>query len=1123
MLWYIIYAIGLRSTSNPPTLSGNHPIRRAFYRHGKTTAQHWLVAMLVSVAIAMGFSYPTIFLSESPTAGMAAYPHHVWTTAKPFEGDADRTDVEMRQIWVHGSYMKALDKDVLKDALTIQQKLVGNEKLTTIFPGLSEKLRSSTLSWGYHSPLMYWNNSHQMIDADEDVLETINDLSRASSLLDVSLRPASVFAGKKFSRRKLTAADALVITLMNKVDNNVGDDWSARMTLLANGACVNCTIFPHDGHVSRNRVYEFSFTPLSRGEHVLFAFAYGFMALYTILSLRKMRAFHSRFGLVVTAITQMTCSVLAAFTICNILKINLSMIPQNAYPFVVLVIGLENMFRIINAVLAYPATMATELRIANALGDVGPVSVLTAAQNVLILSILARLVSPGVAAFCAFACIATLFDVFFLLTFFVAVLNVDIRRFELQDALSRANRSRHRHRPSPNTHHQSWLDALVHGRLPVSTRMAGTAVTTTFILSLNYHFFEHQGKATSLSELFRLLKKGPPTMSEFDTFAPPPINASLTPGQWMRMQDFDTAKEVMRLAKPGADSFIVRVFAPLIVVLAGADRTDMDVEEAWTTALRNFAIFNFYPVSVAIVFIVAFVAVLMNFLLYTDHADSLFGNDQNEDEEALSLQTVDLPHRLDIVMLAGIEQGHFVSIGLDRSIAIGKYDRTQRRHTIVSLPTGSLAAISWPIHYTAIDENGEWIALHCADDQIWLHKWTSASITGRVLRYPDDNPPLIFRFVRLPCADGSRTYFMVLTSGGRMAFIDMETGRESSARIESAPLVGAKVFETSTQSRRLLAVTDRATIHSYNWIENSWVETAKSNLSIPMTYGRLTGAVRIDCPAELNGTLMVVTSSSLSFLDSQSLNTLSQSEAPLSEAPFDEVVLGPSVQCSACGLSALRSISIVSGREVSSNVDCAITLFTPQPNAENAAICIRKGSDSCQSLDGVQKIHHSISKAGAWSSVASQVILGLRKTVAEGSAKPLANGGLKAGGVGSNLRQRRHARFNAQPAGAQQDSTWEAYSISCEGEMEAIDASPATDEDDHHSSDGGMPQKQQALYVTTPGPAVALDAQSVAVAFGNSVKVIRSTRRGSLIGRKTGRKLDRQPTGEVVNGSAKKE
>jgi hypothetical protein len=65
------------------------------------------------------------------------------------------------------------------------------------------------------------------------------------------------------------------------------------------------------------------------------------MVVYVLLSLRRLKAFHSRFGLVVTAITQIATSVVASITICGVLKINLATIPKNAYPFIVLIIGIE--------------------------------------------------------------------------------------------------------------------------------------------------------------------------------------------------------------------------------------------------------------------------------------------------------------------------------------------------------------------------------------------------------------------------------------------------------------------------------------------------------------------------------------------------------------------------------------------------------------------------------------------------------------------------------------------------------------------------------------------------------------------------------------------------------------
>ncbi len=295
MIWYLLYPI--RGTSQPPRLSGDHPIRRAFYRHGRTTAQHWLLAMLASVAIAVGFSYPTVLLAENPTAGFATYPHHVWTTTKPLGDGEQHADVEMRQVWVHGSYMQALSKEVLHSALDIQQSLVGGGSPSSIIPALDDKLQSSTLNWGYHSPLMYWNNSHEVIDEDDDLLRTINQKARTtSSQLNVALRPASVFAGKKFSRSNLVAADALIITLINKVKDGIGSEWRRRMGSLGTGPCSECTLYPGDGHVTRNRVYEFSFTPLTAKENIAFAIAYGFMALYVLLSIRRLKAFHSRFG-----------------------------------------------------------------------------------------------------------------------------------------------------------------------------------------------------------------------------------------------------------------------------------------------------------------------------------------------------------------------------------------------------------------------------------------------------------------------------------------------------------------------------------------------------------------------------------------------------------------------------------------------------------------------------------------------------------------------------------------------------------------------------------------------------------------------------------------------------------
>ena len=82
---------------------------------------------------------------------------------------------------------------------------------------------------------------------------------------------------------------------------------------------------------------------MSMTDDIALAVAYLTMAFYVLASLRKLRAVKSQFGLIITVISQITISVLASITICGLLKINLTQIPQEAYPFVVLAIGLENM------------------------------------------------------------------------------------------------------------------------------------------------------------------------------------------------------------------------------------------------------------------------------------------------------------------------------------------------------------------------------------------------------------------------------------------------------------------------------------------------------------------------------------------------------------------------------------------------------------------------------------------------------------------------------------------------------------------------------------------------------------------------------------------------------------
>jgi len=221
-------------------------------------------------------------------------------------------------MWIHGDYMKALEKRVLLDALDIQDALLHKDlpsSETHEIPISSSTAAerelvepdtdscgfpsSQNVSWGFHSPLIYWNCSRSAIEHDADVKQTINDQVYRHSYLNFTLRPSSVFAGKQFVKHKLNASDALVITLFDKTRQGIGKVWEERSVALASRSEGRFDFHPALGRSTGNQLYEFRFKPMSLYDDLGLAAAYGAMAFYFLVSLRKLRALKSKIGLAI--------------------------------------------------------------------------------------------------------------------------------------------------------------------------------------------------------------------------------------------------------------------------------------------------------------------------------------------------------------------------------------------------------------------------------------------------------------------------------------------------------------------------------------------------------------------------------------------------------------------------------------------------------------------------------------------------------------------------------------------------------------------------------------------------------------------------------------------------------
>lgn len=731
MIWYLLYPI--RGTTEPPVLSPSHPLRLAFERYGRYAARHVVTTLLISAAVATMLIYPIPFLFTNDFInGASNLPHHVWTVAQPLPYNAvAEPDIIMRSAWIHGSYMEVLDPQLLASALDLQDELLGDTKdfnplraldrpvdtdvdtdtlgfLRELSPSQRDALHiindHSSQSWFFHSPLQYWNCDRDTILLDPDAVATVNRKKTLSTSVNVTLRHSVVFSGKRFESRRLVAADALVITLLHRRDSPVGQQWAKKAAMLAEQVTNDWDVYPSDGRISSSRLYEFQFRPISLEDTVTLALGYGLAIGYFLMSLSKMRAVKSKIGLMTTVVTQIIITIMSSFTVCAVFNVDLSRIPSAAYPLVILAVSLENIFRLINAVLITPSEDSTSSRIGEAFGETAPVSLASSVQNIAILAILSRWVSPGVAGFCTFLAVAIFFDVFYMSTFFLSVLSVDVRRTELSDTLAKAAlRSQHHHATDPNGR-RPWFEQIFQGKTALSTRIAGTFVMIGFVLVAQWHFFDQEMLVDSPIGLFGDLDSANATKSTMLEG----INQARSPTSWLRLQDHETAQELINIIKPKAHSYVAQVYEPLVFVKKGSDRKPRSKEPALLPAAYDFINHEMTQFTVIVILVVAVLRLFISYLLWEDEG-SREGEWDDDDTPLLSVKTFPEGHSLDIAMIATSSDGHLVSVGLDRSIRVWDV----RSGTNYALSEGGSVASSmlFPVLAIAIDDESRWLAL----------------------------------------------------------------------------------------------------------------------------------------------------------------------------------------------------------------------------------------------------------------------------------------------------------------------------------------------------------------------------------------------------------------------------
>ncbi|KAK4449133.1 sterol-sensing domain of SREBP cleavage-activation-domain-containing protein [Podospora aff. communis PSN243] len=1099
MLWYLLYPI--RGTTEAPVLAPSHPLRAAFSRYGVWAARHVQIVLPISTAIVFVFLYmfPFLYTTDATniTSGVSNLPKHVWTDAQPLGSRADLApDVIMRSIWVHGSYMKALDREVLLGALNLQDELLGP---TTNFnprqpaprkpvaaagsPELAADLSRTERdafhiingvtdsSWFFHSPLQYWSGNASNIAADMDIVSTVNARKTQSTSVNVTLRHSIVFSGKRFEDRKLVAADALVITLIHLRDSPVGKQWVRKLEALAHSMQDKWQVYPEDGRSPSSQLYEFQFRPMSWFDLVVLSIAYSLTLVYLILSLSRLHAVKSRLGLMVTIVCQIAASIVSSFTVCAIFKVDLSRIPYYAYPLVILAISMENSLRLINAVIMTSSSVNIHARIGEAFGATAHVAMANRFSNLGILLGLSMITVPGVAAFCTFAAVAIIFDFFYLATFFLSVLSVDVRQRELSElekASLKRTKSQQSHGGNP-----TWADTFRNirfGDVSLSTRIAGTFVALGFVLTAQLHYAPDSWQWW-LNHLFKKPWENAGESPKSSLLIN--IHQARSPTSWLRLQDHETAREVINVIKPWAHSYIALVYDPVVFVLKGSDRNPQGREPYFLPAVYDFFHHEIYRFLVMLMTMIAMIVLFTRYLL-RDGVKQPGDPEHPEDEPLLSIQTLSRDHALDVEMMTSSPEGYLVSVGLDRTIQVWDVPSGARSRVLcdAEVPLEN----PFPVWGMAVDDSSKQLALVSVNSVfLWDIEQRQWGAHDRI-ELDGARPKAVFFN---PKKDAPPS-LVVVRRNGIMTELYPGHDRSSDYVVCKTPLVLAVPFveyasKNNTPRMSIITASKKSCIHVVNQDEDGWISR-----EVKLTHhgeARESKGIHSLIPIPSLSLYLVGRSRSVELVDLESSSILfSFPTEPMKPLSLRHIA---SVRPQQNGLASLTLAYNEAETE-----DLVIRTYLPDDETDVIysynPVDARNGHRQSWAAD--REIVRRVSKPGAWEALSNGSIVGVRR-------RPFINGLGQGPATNSVLRRLSVSRQEPVPPAEYIDEPWEAWVMShleAGGDIEH----QLLDDPSRQRLSRTRHHPPRQLLICKPGPMVRLGTMSVAVGFGNLVKVI---------------------------------
>ncbi|XP_019630539.1 PREDICTED: sterol regulatory element-binding protein cleavage-activating protein-like [Branchiostoma belcheri] len=462
-------------------------IALVYYRHGLFVSNHPYAIIPLSMLVAFIFCIP---LANLPLPGNA--PLEYTTTVKEFSLPLTEATVEPSLLqtameghldsglpkWLAGkpvafiqqfvvmatvspwesrliptdAFRAPLSKvfSIVDDVNNLQVKISGKTRSTSDFclhiPEVLPKFKAKGLLPEFNcllvSPANFWKGDATLFKEDGQIIKTIHSfqsptIETAPTIKDLLFGvPAKATGVHRFFLRNKQRLIMYAVTLALK-DYNATYINTLKTILQKkyHSSLLNVTQESEEQITHMHFKEEFSIIEL-----VPLLATYLILFLYISFSVSKIEFVKSKWGLALAAVMTVIASLLMSIGLCTLFGLTPTLNGGEIFPYLVVIVGLENILVLTKSVVSTPVHLDVNIRIAQGLSKEGWSITKNLLTELAIACAGYFTFVPAIQEFCMFALVGLLSDFSLQMWFFATVLSIDIRRIELSDLQRQGDR-----------------------------------------------------------------------------------------------------------------------------------------------------------------------------------------------------------------------------------------------------------------------------------------------------------------------------------------------------------------------------------------------------------------------------------------------------------------------------------------------------------------------------------------------------------------------------------------------------------------------------------------------------------------------------------------------------------